>query len=71
MTIMVQPENLLLDASGHVKVTDLGFAKSLPKRQEDLHTLWHPWLPRTRDYTEQSEGLPDYDQSLKGILFVD
>jgi serine/threonine protein kinase len=22
-----QPENLLLDASGHMKVTDLGFAK--------------------------------------------
>ena len=26
----VQPENLLLDSSGHVKITDLGFAKVIP-----------------------------------------
>ncbi len=26
----LQPENLLLDSIGHVKITDLGFAKHLP-----------------------------------------
>ena len=26
----MQPENLLLESSGHIKITDLGFAKYLP-----------------------------------------
>jgi serine/threonine protein kinase len=28
--LRAQPENLLLDAEGHVKLTDFGFAKRLP-----------------------------------------
>lgn len=28
--MLMQPENLLLDAQGHLKITDLGFAKVLP-----------------------------------------
>ncbi len=34
----LKPENILLDCSGHIKITDFGFAKKLEDRY-DIHAV--------------------------------